>query len=57
VQPKNTNVPDKEQYENWMNYGNSLYAAGNVKEAEEAWSIAEKYRPLTLAPKKPGLED
>lgn len=55
MENKNKPAPDREQYENWMNYGNSLYAAGNVKEAEEAWSIAEKYRPLTLAPKKPGL--
>jgi hypothetical protein len=52
---QNKPEPDEEVYKQWMNYGNFLYSAGQVKTAQEAWDIAEQYRPPTQVPKKPGL--
>ena len=52
---KNKPEPDEEVYKQWMNYGNFLYSAGQVKTAQEAWDISEQYRPPTQVPKKPGL--
>jgi hypothetical protein len=47
--------PNEDTYKQWMNYGNFLYAAGQLKDAQEAWNTAEQYRPPTQVPKKPGL--
>lgn len=44
-------TPDPEQYEAWMKVGNTYYAEGRTKDAEEAWAIAEAYRPPTQVPR------
>ena len=44
-------TPDAEQYEAWMKVGNTYYAEGRTKDAEEAWAIAEAYRPPTQVPR------